>query len=266
VEYLRELLFIQLKSKSQAGTIGEIQGKIEHAQIEYAQAEHAQNEQTQAMELHARSFSLTELLHIIRIFNHAAVEARGMWQPFLPLEMAFVESLEYLTESEGSSQESQSNLPANVHYQGSPVQPSPSKIAESANYSEDAAEQNPLEQKATQTLTETWGKILALVRQQNPRAYGLLNSCKSRLLRGDLLILSFSSDVLKGQMEKPDNLEVACQALRQILQRDITIQCNVDATRRGVGGSQNSVPSGVDENGMVAAALRDLGGEIVDIN
>ena len=251
VEYLRDLLFIRLESTRQVETTGEMG---------------AQNEYSQSMDLHARSFSPTELLQIIRIFNHAAVEARSMWQPSLPLEMAFVESVGILAAMETKTPDTQSQPTSNVRQQVAQAQRSPSTASESPKSSEEVIEQSPLEQEASQTLTESWGKILALVRQQNPRAYGLLNSCKSRYLRGDLLVLYFSSDVLKGQMEKSDNLEVACQALRQVLQREITIQCNVDAARRGMGGSQNAVPSGVDENGMVAAALRDLGGEIVDIN
>jgi DNA polymerase-3 subunit gamma/tau len=251
VEYLRDLLLIRLESTPQ----GEATGKIG-----------AQNEHTQSMDIHARFFSPPELLEIIRIFNHAAVEARSMWQPSLPLEMAFVEAVENLTTMETNPPDNQFQLPSNARHQVVPSQRSPSTASETSNSSEGIVEQNSLEQKTTQTLTESWSRILALVRQQNPRAYGLLNSCKSRHLRGDLLILYFSSDVLKGQMEKPDNLEIACQALRQVLQREIAIQCNVDATRGGTGESQNAVPSGVDDNGMVAAALRDLGGEIVDIN
>ncbi len=45
------------------------------------------------MARHAQAFTPASLLKVIRSFNSAAVDARGTWQPALPLEMAFVDSL-----------------------------------------------------------------------------------------------------------------------------------------------------------------------------
>lgn len=78
-------------------------------------------------------------------------------------------------------------------------------------------------------------------------------------MHGDQLTLSFASDVLKTKMEKPENLDILRGALQQVFGREIYIQCAVDTARR------DTVPPGVDDNGIVAAALRDLGGELVDI-
>jgi hypothetical protein len=117
----------------------------------------------------------------------------------------------------------------------------------------------PQDQQATQSLAEAWQHILGLVRKQNPTTYGVLNSCKSRYIHGDELVLNFASDVLKSKMEKPENLEVTRQALSQVFQRQMAIRCRVDTTQR------DAVPAGVDNDGMVAAALRDLGGELVDM-
>ena len=60
-------------------------------------------------------------------------------------------------------------------------------------------------------------------------------------------------------MEKRENIKAVEDALTQVLQRQIIIRCKVDIARR------DEIPAGVDENGMVAAAVRDLGGEVVDI-
>ena len=108
-------------------------------------------------------------------------------------------------------------------------------------------------------LAGAWPRILGLTRQLNPRAYGALNSSTGRFLRGDELTLNFASDIVKNQMEKAENLEALGKALLQIFQREITIHCHVDTAKR------DAVPAGVDNDGMVAAALRDLGGEVVDI-
>jgi DNA polymerase-3 subunit gamma/tau len=251
VEYLRDLLFVRLEATREKEATGK---------------RNAPNETAQSMETHARSFSPSELLQIIRIFNHAAVEARGMWQPSLPLEMAIVESIENLTPTKTKLPDVQFQQLSNANQNEDLAQRTIATVSETPKASEDIGEHNSLERETGQTLNESWSKILSLVRQQNPRAYGLLNSCKSRHLRGNLLLLCFSSDVLKGQMEKTDNLEVSRQVISQVLNYEINIQCTVDAAKRGMGGSQNTIPSGVDEDGMVAAALRDLGGEIVDPN
>ena len=108
-------------------------------------------------------------------------------------------------------------------------------------------------------MAAAWQQILGLVRQQNQTTYGVLNSCKSRYMRGDQLVLNFASDVLKSKMEKPENIAIAQKALSQVFQRPITIFCKVDTAQR------DAIPPGVDDDGMVAAALRDLGGELVDI-
>ena len=98
-----------------------------------------------------------------------------------------------------------------------------------------------------------------LVRQSSPSTHGLLNSCTSRYMRGETVLLGFASDVLKDKMEKPENLEVARRALAQVFHRPLAVQCCVDTARRG------AVPPGVEDDGMVGTALRDLGGELVDM-
>jgi DNA polymerase-3 subunit gamma/tau len=79
-------------------------------------------------------------------------------------------------------------------------------------------------------------------------------------MRGETVLLGFASDVLKDKMEKPENLDVAQRALAQVFHRPLTVQCYVDTARR------SAVPSGVEDDGMVGTALRDLGGELVDMS
>jgi ribosomal protein S12 methylthiotransferase accessory factor YcaO len=60
-------------------------------------------------------------------------------------------------------------------------------------------------------------------------------------------------------MEREENLEAVVQALSQVFERDLFIECQVDATVR------DAIPPEVENDGLVATTLRDLGGEIVDI-
>jgi hypothetical protein len=60
-------------------------------------------------------------------------------------------------------------------------------------------------------------------------------------------------------MSKEENVEIVRQVMSQTLAKEMEVRCII-STARG-----NAIPPEVDSDGMVAAALRDLGGEIVDI-
>jgi hypothetical protein len=137
--------------------------------------------------------------------------------------------------------------------------PEPASADRSSQLDKKMDETDPQDARTLQTLDENWDQILQSVKRSNPNTYGLLNSTKSRHIKGNLLILGFSSDVLKNQMNKKENVEIVRRVMSQTLAREIEVRC-VISTARG-----NAIPPEVDNDGMVAAALRDLGGEIVDI-
>jgi len=60
-------------------------------------------------------------------------------------------------------------------------------------------------------------------------------------------------------METGSHMEYTSKALAQVLDVEIPVRCFV------ASGNTGSLPPEVESDGMVAAALRDLGGEIVDI-
>lgn len=242
VDYLRDVLLIKL------GDVKQVDGTAEVKAL---------------MEQHAQQLSANELLRLIRIFNYSAGEARNAWQPSLPLELAFVEALESLADA-ATGVPAGSNSPP-----GQELRPAPSKAAppqspaalpEREKPGEAPPASSSTDAQANQRLAEAWPQILRLVRQRSQPAYATLNSSTSRQLSGDNLTLGFASNLLKGKMERPENLSLLQEALKQVFEREFLIRCVVDTTRR------DSVPQGVDEDGMVAAALRDLGGELVDIS
>jgi DNA polymerase-3 subunit gamma/tau len=245
VDYLRDLLLVRMGNSNQVDATVEVR---------------------EQMARHAQKFSTAELLRIIRAFNFAAGEARSAWQPALPLEMAFVEALEPPQIVKSAAPVAAPMTPPATPPAGRaatardsaarPQSPPPDAPAQKQATPPQAGEADP---QATQKLATAWQQLLGLVRQQSQPAYGTLNSCTSRVMHGDQLTLSFASDVLKTKMEKPENLDILRGALQQVFGREIYIQCAVDTARR------DTVPPGVDDNGIVAAALRDLGGELVDI-
>jgi hypothetical protein len=73
------------------------------------------------------------------------------------------------------------------------------------------------------------------------------------------LTLGLASDVLKSQIEKNNHIAIIQDVLKQVVGTEILVRCVI------VTGKQSTPPPDVDSDGMVASALRDLGGEIVDI-
>jgi hypothetical protein len=106
-------------------------------------------------------------------------------------------------------------------------------------------------------ISQKWDEIRSLVRQKNPQTQALLNSCKLLGIKGGTLILGFNGEFAKSKMEQGDNLEILKQAMQQVMGESMPVRCVLSAAK--------SVPADLDNDGMVATALRDLGGEIVDI-
>jgi DNA polymerase-3 subunit gamma/tau len=255
VDHLRDILLVRLGNADQVDATAEMRSVIAR---------------------HAQSFETPGLLRVIQAFNEAASGGRGTWQPSLPLEMAFVQSLAVLSEpplvSTGKSGKSADEQVATQPGPATPKsglkaepKPVPHKTPTTISEPEQpaaqasAVEATPQDRHDTQSLSQVWGQIVNLLRQRNPNLSGLLNSCKSKHFQGGTLYLSFASDVLKGKMEMRENMQAVEQAFSEMLGREVHVKCTVDTAKR------NAIPSNVDDDGMVAAALRDLGGEIVDM-
>lgn len=244
VDYLRDVLLVRMGNSGQVDATSEVR---------------------EQMARHAQKLETSEVLRLIRVFNFAAGEARSAWQPALPLEMAFVEALDpphsaQSTATAAPAAPAGTPAPRVAMPARSPAAPPQGPAPEApASRPASAPSTGEAESQSTQKLAAVWQQLLTLVRQQSQPAYGTLNSCTTREMHGDHLTLSFASDVLKTKMEKPENLELLSGALLQLFGREIFIQCVVDTARR------DTVPPGVDDDGIVAAALRDLGGELVDI-
>jgi hypothetical protein len=108
-------------------------------------------------------------------------------------------------------------------------------------------------------LNSSWDLVLAQLKNQDSSLTALVNSVKTRLLKGNMLTLGMSGDVLKTRLEDSANIDLLQKILKQVMGKDIYV--NVVLT----SASKSTPPAEVDHDGMVASAVRDLGGEIVDI-
>jgi DNA polymerase-3 subunit gamma/tau len=239
VDYLRSLLLVAMGNASQVEATAE-------SRTQMAQ--------------HAQAFIVPELLRVIQAFNQAATETRSSWQPALPLELAFIEAIspprEMTTNVTPADKPDTTKPSAKV----SPMEDKPpiEKASPKAGGAENS-EISSADAAANQRLNNSWDRLLARVKEQNPRLSGVLNSAKVRVLQGNKLILGFNGDFYLKSMENPANLELVKKALKQVLDMEIELEAVL------VSGKKSTPPSEVDSDGMVASALRDLGGEIVDI-
>jgi DNA polymerase-3 subunit gamma/tau len=240
VDYLRNLLLIRMGNAGQVDATSEIRAQ---------------------MAQHAQAFPVNELLRLIRTFNQAANEIRSGWQPALPLELAFVESLEQPPEGKSPQPASPSRAetaPFERKREPRSARSSKPQVAvKSAPLPTETAPTDSPAEPLPKNVAQHWRQILTLVRQENPQTQALLNSCKPLGVKSGALILGFNGEFAKSKMEQGDNLKILGRVMKQLLGEAMPVRCVMSA-----GGE---LPDDIDQDGMVASALRDLGGEIVDI-
>jgi DNA polymerase-3 subunit gamma/tau len=240
VDYLRSLLLVAMGNAAQVEATAEVRSQ---------------------MARHAQSLTVPELLRVIQAFNQAATETRSSWQPALPLEIAFIEAI--AVDNAPSSNRSTPVPPPSPSTSSNVPTSKPTSQAGQVKETRPAAstgDEMTAEDAVTyQRLDKSWNLVLAQLKNQNSSLNALVNSVKSRSLKGNTLTLGMSGEVLKMRLEDPANIELLEKVLKQVMGRDIFVQVVLTSA------AKSTPPAEVDNDGMVASALRDLGGEIVDI-
>lgn len=226
VEYLRGLMLIQM-------------GNIE--QVE------ATRDVKQQMEAHAKSFSSSEVLRMMKIFNNAATDLRGGWQPSLSIELALAEVMDAPAESAPIAAPRQTRPQPDVLYQSAESQPEVK--------SEAAVPEKPAVNAGE--IIKSWKHLAASLPKSQANLSALLNSVKMIDVQGSTLVLGLASDVLVSKIDKPDQIEAIQKLIRDHFNAELSIRCIVTNAR-------GKIPPNVPQDGMVAAAIQH-GGEIVDM-
>ena len=245
VDYLRAILLVQMGNAPQVDLASDVRLQAER---------------------HARAFSMTDVLHMIKSFNVAATDLRGGWQPSLPLELALAEVMENPIATPSTSSTPDKKRPE-MHYQADPVatktQTTTGKLPASSQDSDRRGQKEteiPAAGDSGVTLgrvSKAWKQICAEVKTIDPNLNALLNSCHPIEVKKDVLVLGFASDILCSKADTPEQMEITCKAVAKIIGENMSIKCVVSTTK-------HSTPPDVKADGMVAAALK-AGGEIVDI-
>ena len=249
VEYLRGLMLIQMGNVNQVEATADVKKQ---------------------MQSHARSFSTSDVLRMMKAFNSAATDLRGGWQPSLSLELALAEVLDAPNEPapRASSPPPSAALRAQpqsaaVPQTEPPRKPAPSEAAsdEDTDSPLDAEpEAPPPMEKSTVgagEIIKAWKHLAASLPKAQANLSALLNSVKMIDMQGRTLILGLASDVLVSKIDKPDQIEAIQKLIRDEFGVDVNVRCVV-TTAKG------KIPPNVPQDGMVAAAIQH-GGQIVDM-
>jgi DNA polymerase-3 subunit gamma/tau len=210
----------------------------------------------------AGSVSIKRIADAIHAFSRAASERRSTWQATLPLELALVESAGMKNELRAANTHDASG-------QKDPTaKPSPAGSAQTSNKASAASEVPDAPSggpSSFENLMGKWKEVLQAARRRSPRVQALLNSCRPLGFEDGAFIIGFSSDLLREKMEKERNITVAQDAFEEIYGRHLRVRCVLSKSWQGSDTSVDSLPP-MDEEGMVATAIRELGGEVVDVD
>jgi DNA polymerase-3 subunit gamma/tau len=225
----------------------------------------------------ATGMVMPRLLVAISAFSQAGAAGRASWLPGLSLEMAFIEAANV---EAGSGNPAPASAPApavsagasNMESGENPAQGAkkPAREAKEPAKARQTSGDEPAAQRRTgdggltfQVLKERWKEVLSTALQLDHAAQALINSGRPLGLEGEVLVLGFASDLLREKMEKEQNLGIARRAIQETLNVPLGIRCVL--TRKWKPGETKDSPPPVEDGGMVATAMRDLGAQVSEI-
>ncbi len=240
------------------------------------------------------------ILAAMHAFSQATRGERTAWQPGLALELAFMDAVQESPASEkgqpeiqpepdattrnksgGRSEESeaaaedgsapeQADIPTQSEPEPEvePVRPEPEvqPVAEqgepqAAKVSAGLADKSQARTEFQQVL-DAWPELLSAAYDRDPQTQALLNSCKPLAVDDNLLVLGFKSDLLREKMEKGHNQELVIESLGEVMDSTLGVRC---VLLQDWGDDRSTAPTvPLPEGGMVAAAVRELGAEVID--
>lgn len=239
VEYLRGLMLIQMGNVNQVEATADVRKQ---------------------MQAHARSFSTSDVLRMMKVFNNAATDTRGSWQPSLGLELALAEVLDAPAESSPLPSMPPPSAPIHVQPQpaSAPQAESPRKPAQSAQDETGASAPHPVQPTiSTADVIKAWKRLTASLPKSQANLSALLNSVKMIDVQGNALVLGLASDVLVSKINQPDQIDAIRRLIEDEFGVDVSVRCVV-TTAKG------KIPPNIPQDGMVAAAIQH-GGQIVDM-
>ena len=236
VEYTRGLMLIQMGNAEQVEATREVKTQ---------------------MEAHGKAFTSSDVLRMMKIFNNAATDLRGGWQPSLSLELALAEVIDAPAEIASIAATPQPK-PKPV---SAPVAESKPDAALSGATRQGSAVEAQVEEKPainSNDIVKAWKPLINALPKAQANLGALMNSVRNIDVQGKTLILGMASDVLVEKLNKPDQIETIQRLIKDHFHVELSVRCVVT-------NAKGKLPTHVSQDGMVAAAIQH-GGEIVDMD
>ena len=248
VEYLRGLMLIQMGNANQVEATADVKKQ---------------------MQAHAKSFSTSDVLRMMKVFNNAATDLRGGWQPSLGLELALAEVLDApneLAPLPAAPRQTQPQPVADARQGTSVPQTESTRMStqtsevsneETSTKSKDQVQQVGKTDISAGDVIKVWKHLSGSLPKSQANLSALLNSVRMIDMQGKTLILGLASDVLVSKIDKPDQIEAIQKLIKNHFNVDVNVRCIVT-------NAKGKIPPNVAQDGMVATAIQH-GGEIVDM-
>ena len=224
-------------------------------------------------EVRAEMVRLAGRLHLdtvltgLRAFGRAAGEARQSWQPSLGLELALMDTAQVVANPAPASPPAPAGRrqgPLTVAPPPSPERKPQADPARSQTDNAGSGAPPPTAAVTSQAVTENWEAVLEAAYRLDSRTQALLRSGKFLGVREGRVVIGFPTEILREKMEKGHSLTHARRAIEQVLGLPLEVRCVL--LGHDPGDAEPSPPQPIEADGMVATAVRELGGQVVAVH
>ncbi len=244
VDYLRQVVLVQMAGDQLVDATEERRAVL--------------NEQAAAIGRRA-------LLAAIRAFNSALNDWQGGWQPQLPLELAFLDSIKPVEEDEpvparrGSQPHvrTQEDLPPPVRRPQTAAAPPPPT---------DAAPQDAGVAAGGVTLADVrtqWKQIQRTAKKYQHTLPALLEHVMPRDIRKGVLILSVTVDSFKQKLDRPETHQALEDALFALFRAPVDFRVIVVDEDSAL---DDETEDRIGQDDVLAYGINELGGELTDLD
>jgi DNA polymerase-3 subunit gamma/tau len=220
-----------------------------------------------SLQRQAEALEVGELLRGVRRFSAAVSEAKGGWQPQLPLELAFVESVSERLAEPAEVEEIQS-VPTTVVREVSTTASTDSsgdELVEPVPSSTPGASASADVPPAVGSLSEDriksrWGELKNRLRQNKQYAVGaLLNSGQFLGVEDQTVVLGYPEGFIRDKMQADNNRKVLEKTLTEMLGTMVRVRCVDPQNYQPV-----SPPIATDSEEIKRFAVEELDAQVVE--
>jgi DNA polymerase III subunit gamma/tau len=215
------------------------------------------------MERLAAAIPFEAVLAGMRSFGRAATEARLGWQPGLGLELALLDTVQ-VVERAGSNPAGAAPVSRRPQPVGEPSASAKPRTAAERPATK-AAPQPPAESATSDTVSEQWDAILTAAYRIDTRTQALLKSGRFLGVHNGRVVLGFPTEILREKMEKGHSLGHASRAIEEVIGVALPVRCVLQQHWSTDGEGDREAAPPMEDDGMVATAVRELGGHVVAV-